>query len=308
MYATEIALLVVIIILLISIYLYQPKPPLTSTQASAQASASALVNCQDCSPSTKARCQTCPVECHECVNCAPNCDLCNTDCQKCKTGPCQPSCDKCLSSTCVPDCTSCSQSCSLDCTRLKECTLPFEQCKIVAKGLTFGLASYATYNRVIKVTIIRMSVITSQSQGHLLTLVNSDSIISLYLADRRLKLYANVNGKKVTLGSWGPNGQLQILKPATIYLQQDEDSLQMRLNASQFLAPIPNLNRTQKYTVYLGGLPSNLRARAYPSNDPYVDFTGCLTNIFINTLKAPQEFMLHGAQVGCPRKYLPAST
>ena len=308
MYATEIALLVVIIILLISIYLYQPEPPLTPAQASAQAQASALVNCQDCSPSTKAKCQTCSVECHECVNCAPNCDLCNTDCQKCKTGSCQPSCDRCLSSTCVPDCTKCSQSCPLDCTRLKECTLPFKQCKIVGEGLSFNLASYATYNKVVKVILVRMKIITSQSQGHLVTLVNSDSIISLYLISRRLRLYADVNGKKVTLESWGPQGHLQILKPTTIYLQQKEDGLQMAVDGNLFSAPFPDLDRTQKYTVYLGGLPSNLRARAYPPNDPYVNFTGCLTNISINTLKAPQEFMLHGAQVGCPRKYLPAST
>jgi hypothetical protein len=308
MYATEIALLVVIIILLISIYFYQPEPPLTPAQASASALASALVNCQDCSPSTKARCQTCPVECHECVNCAPNCSLCNTDCQKCKTGSCQPSCDKCLSSTCMPDCTSCSQSCSLDCTRLRECTLPFKQCKIVGEGLSFNLASYATYNKVVKVTLVKMKTITSQSQGHLFTLVNSDSIISLYLIDKRLKLYANVNKKEATLESWGSQDQLQILKPATIYLQQNENSLQMGITGSQFSTPIPDLDITQKYTVYLGGLPPNLKARAYPSNDPYVSFIGCLTNIFINTLKAPQEFMLRGAQVGCPRKYLLALT
>ena len=306
MYTIEISFLIVIIILLISNYVYrhdsvQVKVPTNTSQYQA----AKQVNCQECTPSTKVKCKVCPVDCYKCGGCDPNCDLCNTDCQKCKTGSCQPSCDRCLSSNCKPDCDRCAESCTLDCSRLKECTLPYKECKVVGESLSFDLVGHAIYNRRTQVTYMMMTVITNQDHGHLVTLVNSNSIISLFITDMSVKVNANINNNKFTfMPPWGQS-KLEMLVPGKVYLALRKTSLLLIIDGRQFSIPGP-LDTSQLYTMYLGGLPYNLRDQTYFTEDLYAGFTGCLTNIYINnTVKTPQEFMLRGAQVGCPRKYLP---
>lgn len=264
-----------------------------------------VVNCQDCPASAVDTCQACPVDCHNCSSCAPNCDLCNTDCQKCKTGPCQPSCDRCLSSTCKPDCTKCAQSCTLDCARFEDCPLNYKQCKIVGEGLSFNLVDFALYDKVFRVYNVKVTVITNQSQGHLFTLVNSDSIISLYLINKYLKVYANLTNKEVTYVTWGAHGQVQPLAPTSIYLGLSNSTmLSLAVNYSQFSVPVSTFDTDQRFSVYLGGLPAGLRGRAYPPDNTYMGLTGCLTDLWVNKSQTPQEFILQGAQVGCPRKFI----
>jgi len=298
---TEISLLITIVILLISNYLFQSESE--QIKVPTQYQTAEQVNCQDCPPVSKLRCQACPTDPLKCATCAPNCNLCNTDCFKCKTGSCQPSCDRCLSSTCEPDCTKCSQGCPLDCSRLGECTLPFKECKIVGEGLSFNLIDYAIYNRKLRVYQTMMTVLTGKEQGHLITLVNSNDIISLYIINKVVKLYAVVNKKKVTLVTQGIS--LGILEPRSVYLRLEPTELLVAIDGLQFSVPVSNLDTTQRFTVYLGGLPSHLRELAYPTENPYVGFIGCLTDLTIDNSKTPQEFMLRGAQVGCPRKFLP---
>ncbi len=300
MYTTEISLLVIIVILLISNYLYQSEPE----QLKVPTEYTEQINCQDCS-SAKAKCLACPVDCYECANCAPNCDLCNTDCQKCKTSSCQPSCDKCLSSPCQPSCDKCSKSCPLDCSRLLDCPLPFDECKIVGEGLSFDLVNYATYNRALRVYDVVMKVITKSMKGHLMTLVNSNNIISLYVMNLFVRLHMIINKKKTTFTSWGL-GKLQISTPGEITLSLQETQIVFSVMGMQYSVPVSNLDISETFSVHFGGVPGSLLDRAHSETDAYTGFTGCLTNLVINSLlRMPQEFMLRGAQVGCPRKFLP---
>ena len=164
---------------------------------------------------------------------------------------------------------------------------------------------YAIYNRKLRVYQVIMTVLTGKEQGHLITLVNSNDVISLYIINKFVKLYAVVNKKKVTLGTWG-GSSLGILTPSKVFLSLEPTRFFLSIDGVQFSVPVSNLDTSQMFTVYLGGLPSNLRELAYPTDNSYTGFTGCLTDLKINNSKTPQEFTLRGAQVGCPRKFLPA--
>ena len=306
LHVVDATLLVVIVILLLGNYIYQSDTRLTFSLQPGLPS----VHCQDCLPATKANCESCPVDCHECSSCRPNCDLCPTDCFKCKTGPCQPSCEDCLRSSLPPDCTKCSQSCSLDCSRLKECSLSFKDCKLVAEGLSFDLVSHATLKRNLSFRSCTLEVISASDKGHIFTLENSNNIISVFATDRLLQVNANLQGEKVTfktLQSHFPeHGRFQILKPFQLGLTLYQRSITVHLDSHQFSGPTltRQIDPSERFSLHLGGLPGDLRARAYFTEDPYVGFQGCLSGLQVDgSLLDTRDFFLQGAAVGCPRKF-----
>lgn len=195
----------------------------------------------------------------------------------------------------------------MDCAQLEDCPLDFKQCKIVGEGLSFNLVDYALYNKVLSLYQVKATVITNQSQGHLVTLVNSDNIISLYLINKYVKVYGSLNNKEVTYMTSGVT--VQPLVPTIIYLgRRDNTMLVVVVGFTQFSVPVPEVDTDQRFSVYLGGLPASLRDRAYPSDNTYVGLTGCLTDLWVNEFQTPQQFILQGAQVGCPRRFIQPPT
>lgn len=298
MYTLEIALLIVVVILLISNYVYQPAKgfKVAPVQSVDQ------VNCQDCSPSTKVRCKSCSVNCLTCSTCAPNCNLCKTDCQKCKTGSCQPSCDACVASSCIPDCKKCSQAC-VDCSMLDKCPLPYKGCKIVGQSLSFNIMDYAIYNEILPLESAYIQVITNAKQGHIISFINAVNVMSIFVINNYIKLLANLDGEEVNIVSW--NQQIEHLTPVYVHLRIYSSEIEIVVDGGQFSKQISKRIVPLGYTIYIGGLPDDQRARTYFTQDPYVGFTGCLTDIVFGTKRRnPRDFVLRGANVGCPRRFI----